>query len=91
MHLLGSSKYLFFFEITPPLPKQTHVTVALYKANHKIGDLRNDRKCSVIFVGNKPRMRYALAIITSLSANNLKAISLRARGQAITTALMSLR
>jgi len=28
-----------------PLPKQTRVTVALHKANHKIGDLWNDWKC----------------------------------------------
>jgi len=30
----------------------------------------------VIFVGNKPPMSYGLAIITSLSANNLKEITL---------------
>jgi archaea-specific DNA-binding protein len=41
----------------------------------------------VIFVGNKPPMSYVLAIITSLSANNLKEITLKARGQAITTAV----
>jgi DNA-binding protein len=41
----------------------------------------------VIFVGNKPPMSYVLAIITSLSQGNLKAITLKARGQAITTAV----
>jgi archaea-specific DNA-binding protein len=41
----------------------------------------------VIFVGNKPPMSYVLAIITSLSAGNLKEITLKARGQAITTAV----
>jgi DNA-binding protein len=41
----------------------------------------------VIFVGNKPPMNYVLAIITSLSAGNLKEITLKARGQAITTAV----
>ena len=41
----------------------------------------------VIFVGNKPPMSYVLAIITSLSASNLKEITLKARGQAITTAV----
>ena len=40
-----------------------------------------------IFVGNKPPMSYVLAIITSLSASNLKEITLKARGQAITTAV----
>jgi DNA-binding protein len=41
----------------------------------------------VIFVGNKPPMSYVLAIITSLSASNAKEITLKARGQAITTAV----
>jgi len=39
----------------------------------------------VIFVGNKPPMNYVLAIITSLTLGNLKVITLKARGQAITT------
>jgi DNA-binding protein len=42
---------------------------------------------NVIFVGNKPPMSYVLAIITSLSASNAKEITLKARGQAITTAV----
>ena len=41
----------------------------------------------VIFVGNKPPMSYVLAIITSLSSGKLKEITLKARGQAITTAV----
>jgi len=41
----------------------------------------------VIFVGNKPPMSYVLAIITSLSSSNAKEITLKARGQAITTAV----
>ena len=41
----------------------------------------------VIFVGNKPPMSYVLAIITSLSQGNLNEIILKARGQAITTAV----
>ncbi len=41
----------------------------------------------VIFVGNKPPMSYVLAIITSLASGNLKEITLKARGQAITTAV----
>jgi DNA-binding protein len=41
----------------------------------------------VIFVGNKPPMSYVLAIITSISAGTLKEITLKARGQAITTAV----
>jgi archaea-specific DNA-binding protein len=41
----------------------------------------------VIFVGNKPPMSYVLAIITSLSSGKLNEITLKARGQAITTAV----
>ena len=40
----------------------------------------------VVFVGNKPPMSYVLAIMTSLSANQ-KEVTLKARGQAITTAV----
>jgi len=41
----------------------------------------------VIFVGNKPPMSYVLAIITAFSSGNQKEITLKARGQAITTAV----
>jgi len=41
----------------------------------------------VIFIGNKPPMSYVLAIITSLSSGAPKEITLKARGQAITTAV----
>lgn len=41
----------------------------------------------VIFVGNKPAMSYVLAIITGLSTPNVKEITLKARGRAITTAV----
>ena len=42
---------------------------------------------NVVFVGSKPPMSYALAIITSLSAPNAKKITLKARGRAISTAV----
>jgi archaea-specific DNA-binding protein len=41
----------------------------------------------IVFIGNKTPMDYVLAIITGLSANNAKDITLKARGQAITTAV----
>ena len=44
-------------------------------------------KSDVIFVGNKPPMSYVLAIITAFSAGNVKDVTLKARGQAITTAV----
>jgi DNA-binding protein len=40
-----------------------------------------------VFIGRKPAMSYVLAIITSFSAGNTKEITLKARGQAITTAV----
>jgi len=40
-----------------------------------------------VFVGKKPPMDYVLAIITGLSAGREIAITLKARGQAITTAV----
>jgi archaea-specific DNA-binding protein len=44
-------------------------------------------KSGIVFIGSKPVMSYVLAIITSLSASNAKEITLKARGQAITTAV----
>ena len=44
-------------------------------------------KSRIVFIGSKPPMDYVLAIITSLSASNAKEITLKARGQAITTAV----
>ena len=44
-------------------------------------------KSDVIFVGIKPPMSYDLAIITAFSQSNLKEVTLKARGQAITTAV----
>jgi len=45
------------------------------------------QNADVIFVGNKPPMSYVLAIITSLSSGTLNEVTLKARGQAITTAV----
>jgi DNA-binding protein Alba len=44
-------------------------------------------RSGIVFIGSKPPMDYVLAIITSLSASNAKEITLKARGQAITTAV----
>jgi DNA-binding protein Alba len=52
---------------------------------------RSERKMAensgIVFIGRKPAMSYVLAIITSLSSSNAKEITLKARGQAITTAV----
>ena len=44
-------------------------------------------KSGIVFVGNKMPMDYVLAIITGMSASDAKEITLKARGQAITTAV----
>ena len=44
-------------------------------------------KSKIVFVGNKMPMDYVLAIITGLPASDAKDITLKARGQAITTAV----
>ena len=41
----------------------------------------------VIFVGRKPPMNYVLGIMMSFSGSNVKEVALKARGQAITTAV----
>jgi DNA-binding protein len=41
----------------------------------------------IIFIGSKPPMDYVLAVVTRLSAGNAKEVILKARGQAITTAV----
>jgi len=41
----------------------------------------------VIYVGRKPPMNYVLGIITSLAGSNVKEVTLKARGQAISTAV----
>lgn len=46
-----------------------------------------EKSSDVIFVGNKPPMSYVLAIITAFSSGSAKEITLKARGQAITTAV----
>jgi DNA-binding protein len=46
-----------------------------------------EKSSDVIFVGNKPPMSYVLAIITAFSSGVAKEITLKARGQAITTAV----
>jgi DNA-binding protein len=44
-------------------------------------------KTAIVFVGSKTPMDYVLAVMTRLSASNAKEVVLKARGQAITTAV----
>ena len=42
---------------------------------------------NTIFIGRKPPMNYVLAVITCFNAPGIKEVTLKARGQAITTAV----
>ncbi len=42
---------------------------------------------NVVYIGRKPAMSYVLAIITSFTGSDTKEVTLKARGQAITTAV----
>jgi len=44
-------------------------------------------KSAIVFIGSKTPMDYVLAVMTRLSANDSKEVILKARGQAITTAV----
>jgi len=62
---------------------QAKPVVAVPKAK---GEAISERS-KIVFVGNKMPMDYVMAIMTGLSASDAKTITLKARGQAITTAV----
>ena len=45
------------------------------------------RELNVVYIGRKPTMSYVLAIITSFTGSDAKEVTLKARGQSITTAV----
>jgi len=45
------------------------------------------RELNTVYIGRKPVMSYVLAVITSFSGSDAKEITLKARGQSITTAV----
>ena len=45
------------------------------------------RKSNVVYIGRKPPMSYVMALITSFTGSNAKEVTLKARGQSITTAV----
>jgi DNA-binding protein len=51
------------------------------------GVMEMSEKSVIVFVGSKTPMDYVLAVMTRLSAGNAKEVVLKARGQAITTAV----
>jgi DNA-binding protein len=85
MNLLGRT-VIFGINVLPR-SKAQYSNVTQSKQQKEVKQKMTQNNSDVIFVGNKPPMSYVLAIITSLSAGNLKEITLKARGQAITTAV----
>jgi len=51
------------------------------------GLMKMSEKSGIVFIGSKTPMDYVLAVITRLSAGDAKEVVLKARGQAITTAV----
>jgi len=45
------------------------------------------KESNVIYIGRKPPMNYVLAVITSFNMSNTNEVVLKARGQAISTAI----
>ncbi len=45
------------------------------------------KEANTVFIGRKPPMSYVLAVITAFNTGDTKEITLKARGQAITTAV----
>jgi DNA-binding protein len=71
-----------------PCPRRDNTgTLHAPQTTTKRSDVKMAENKDVIFVGNKPPMSYVLAIITAFSAGNTKEITVKARGQAITTAV----
>jgi DNA-binding protein len=51
------------------------------------GVMEMSEKSGIVYIGSKPPMDYVLAVMTRLSVGDSKEVVLKARGQAITTAV----
>jgi DNA-binding protein Alba len=63
---------------------EAHLFTNTHKRKLKMSSL--SREPNTVFIGRKPLMNYVLAVITLFSAGN-KEVTLKAKGQAITTAV----
>ncbi len=70
----------------PSTPAQETIN-AMGKLSTQQSTAQSVASTKVVFVGNKPPMNYVTAILTGLAASSTKSIILKARGQAITTAV----
>ncbi len=76
--------------LTQKLDQEQTLTTATKPAEVDVPEVKSSassEKSKIVFVGNKAPMEYVMAIMTGLSASTDKAITLKARGQAITTAV----
>jgi DNA-binding protein len=55
--------------------------------NKKKGGVYVPRESNTILVGTKPAMSYVLAVVTHFNSADVKEVTLKARGRAITTAI----
>jgi DNA-binding protein len=62
------------------------MATTLYVTTNERGDEMLE-KSGIVFVGSKTPMDYVLAVMTRLSAGDAKEVVLKARGQAVTTAV----
>ena len=44
-------------------------------------------RINIVYIGRKPTMSYVLAVISDFSSSDTKEVTIKARGQAITTAV----
>jgi DNA-binding protein len=51
------------------------------------GLMEMSEKSAIVFIGSKTPMDYVLSVMTRLSANDSKEVTLKARGRAIATAV----
>jgi DNA-binding protein len=45
------------------------------------------RDSNIVYIGQKPTMNYVLAVLTNFNSSDTKEVTIKARGQAITTAV----
>jgi DNA-binding protein len=45
------------------------------------------RDSNIVYIGRKPTMNYVLAVMTNFNSSDMKGVTIKARGQAITTAV----
>jgi len=48
---------------------------------------RMSRDSNIVYIGRKPTMNYVLAVMTNFNSSDMKDVTIKARGQAITTAV----